>query len=178
MAGNRAPEVQRFGLARVIGRVLEHPRLQISDRMPVDDHMHPEIRAPVDRLVEQLEVFAGSAGAPGRRVNGNANEVRPARLDRRKELAVPVGPLDQIVGIGNRYSAEDHGRAGGIDEVIALHRNAGKECRLRAERRRLLEMLVPDRRFSGRRGRGVSAARRRYEPEPETAEKNSVFHGV
>ena len=122
--GDRPPKRQRLRFRRVVHRRLEHLGLQIADRVPVDDHIEAELRAPVDCLVQQFEVTRRRAFAPRHRMHRQPHEIGAHVLHRHKELAVPPPLPRQLVGIGDRQPAKQHRLPRRIDKPVSQHRDS------------------------------------------------------
>ena len=122
MSGDRAPERECFGCRGIVHGVLKEPVLQIADRMPVDDDIHPEVRTPFHRGIEQCEIAFGSPFTPRNRMDRNADQVRPHLLYPREELPAPVALALDLVGIRDRESPEEDDIPIRIDKPVSPDR--------------------------------------------------------
>ncbi len=121
VAGDLAPELERLLARGVVHGVLHQLGPQVADDVPVHHHGEAGLPRPADALVEEREVAPGAPRPPGHRVDRDAHDVRPPRLDFLEDLLVPATRLLELVGVGDRHAAEHDRLPGRVHELVALH---------------------------------------------------------
>jgi hypothetical protein len=119
--GNLPPEVEGFrerGVVHVSGEAL---RTEVADRVPVDDHVHPQLARPLDPLVQQREKRLLATIPPPSRVNRDAHDVGVPGTCRLEVFAVPLPARLEPVRVGKGDTPEDDGLPGVVDEAVPVH---------------------------------------------------------
>jgi len=102
VARHGSPEVIGFLLGGLVHGVLEQAGGQVADAVPVQVDIHVEIRAPVDGLIEQLEIFpresfrATPRDAPGCGLTHAAHFLHFYEV-----FPVPMALHFELIGIGD-----------------------------------------------------------------------------
>ncbi len=91
--------------------------------MPVENHVHAKFRTPLDGLVESLMYSAGVRSRQATGWMGMRTSVRAHFLHLHEMLLAPVPLHFELVGIGDRQSAENHRFPVGIDELVSFDRD-------------------------------------------------------
>ncbi len=141
--GDGPPELERFLLRRVVHRVLEQFHLQVADAVPVDDDVHAQLGAPLDRLVEQLDVLGRRPFPPGHGVDRDANDHRAEFFDVLEVGLVPMPLVLDLVGVGDRQPAKQDRVAVRVDELVAFHGDQGQLPGVGASERPAEGLIAP-----------------------------------
>ena len=120
MPGHRAPEIVGLLLGGLVHRILKDPRLQIADRMPVQNDIHLQLGTPADGLIEQLGVFRRGALPPCGRVHRDPDKLGAHLLDLDEMGFAPMPLHFELIRVRDGHAAEQHRVPGRVHELVAL----------------------------------------------------------
>jgi len=106
MARYGTPKLKRLFLGRVVHGILEQLHIQIADRMPVDDNIELKLAAPLDGLIQKLQIGSWRSFAPCYGMDRDTYQGRAHLFHLFKMFPLPVSLIGDFIRIRNGQSAK------------------------------------------------------------------------